>query len=466
MTIPELLHRQWRLTFQSLIVLACLASGEVARAQVSPIKAWGQTTNGKTTVPDSATNVVAIATGGYHGLALRNDGTIVGWGDHPYNETTPPANATNVVAVAAGDRFSLALRADGTVVGWGLNTYGQVTVPPTATNLIGIAAGGYHSVGMRRNGTLIVWGRDTIYPPAETNCVAIAAGIDSSVILRADGTVREWEQAFPWSDYPPPPEATNVIAISMRYQHVVALRADRSVVSWGVDQAGETIVPASATNIIGVAAGDFHSLALRQDGSVMWWGNDAYGKASASSNVVDGVMLSGGSQFSAALQKEPSSPVLPRVGRQPENRTFTAGHTLSLNVLALGSLPLRYQWYFGNTALSGQTNHWLAIPNGQPDATGSYSVIVTNNYGSVTSAVATITVTNIPRPLLSALRATNGASVSFYGFKTVQYAIEYKDRLQDSDWQQLDQRTGAGGTIIVTDPAAPGTGRFYRVRIL
>jgi hypothetical protein len=466
MSIPEQARSIWPILFQCWIAIVFLISNGLALAQVSPIKAWGQTTNGKTAVPDNATNVVTIATGSSHGLALRNDGTIVGWGDHPFNETIPPVSATNVVAVAGGDRFSLALRADGTVVGWGLNTYAQVTVPPTATNLIGIAAGGYHSIGLRRNGTLIVWGRDTIYPPDETNCAAVAAGIDSSTILRADGTVRQWGQFFPWPDYSTPPEATNVIAISMRYQHTVALRADGSVVSWGVDQAGETIVPAIATNIIGVAAGDFHSLALRQDGTVLWWGNDAFGKASASSNVLDGVKLSGGGQFSAALQKEPSAPLLPRIGRQPENRTFTAGHTLSLNALALGSLPLNYQWRFGNTALSGQTNHWLSTPNVQPDAAGSYTVVVSNNFGAVTSAVATVTITNIPRPLLTALRATNGASFSFYGFMTVQYAIEHKDRLQDSVWQQLEQRTGAGGTVIVTDVAAPATGRFYRIRIL
>jgi len=72
---------------------------------------------------------VAIAAGGYHSLALRADGTVVGWGDNTYGQRDPPASATNVVAVAAGEAHSLALRADGTVLGWGWNQYGQTNVP-------------------------------------------------------------------------------------------------------------------------------------------------------------------------------------------------------------------------------------------------------------------------------------------------------------------------------------------------
>ena len=38
---------------------------------------------------------------------------------------------TDVVAVAAGNCHGLALRSDGTVVGWGLNKYGEATGTPS-----------------------------------------------------------------------------------------------------------------------------------------------------------------------------------------------------------------------------------------------------------------------------------------------------------------------------------------------
>ena len=72
----------------------------------------GYNTFGQTNVPASATNVVAIAAGGWHSLALKANGTIVAWGDNGYvpfgstttNQTasgqaTVPPNLTNAVVV-------------------------------------------------------------------------------------------------------------------------------------------------------------------------------------------------------------------------------------------------------------------------------------------------------------------------------------------------------------------------------
>ena len=56
----------------------------------------------------------------------------------------------NVVAIAAGDFHTLALLANGSVVGWGDNQYGQIDVPTSVTNAVGIAAGYYHSLSLVR----------------------------------------------------------------------------------------------------------------------------------------------------------------------------------------------------------------------------------------------------------------------------------------------------------------------------
>ncbi len=57
-------------------------------------------------------NVIAIAAGVNHSLALKNDGTVVGWGDNYYGQTSVSAGASNVVAIAAGAYQSLAIRTD------------------------------------------------------------------------------------------------------------------------------------------------------------------------------------------------------------------------------------------------------------------------------------------------------------------------------------------------------------------
>src|SRR5947207_1923734 len=85
---------------------------------------WGQST-----VPAGLNNVVAIAAGGDHSLALKRNGTVVAWGWNGGGQSTVPAGLNNVVAIAAGRNHSLALKGDGTVVAWGWNVEGQSTVP-------------------------------------------------------------------------------------------------------------------------------------------------------------------------------------------------------------------------------------------------------------------------------------------------------------------------------------------------
>lgn len=47
-------------------------------------------------------------------MALRADGTVVAWGDNSYGETNVPPWATNIVGIAAGSEHSLAVPGGGT----------------------------------------------------------------------------------------------------------------------------------------------------------------------------------------------------------------------------------------------------------------------------------------------------------------------------------------------------------------
>jgi alpha-tubulin suppressor-like RCC1 family protein len=108
--------------------------------------------------------VKAIAAGGYHSMALKNDGTIVAWGDNSRGQTDiPPVARQGIQAIAGGLLYSLALTQTGSVIAWGSNRYGQTTVPPGALqNVTAIAAGDYYAVALKNDGSVISWGDDSL----------------------------------------------------------------------------------------------------------------------------------------------------------------------------------------------------------------------------------------------------------------------------------------------------------------
>jgi len=75
------------------------------------------------------------------GEAFLSVGVLVAWGRRDY-ETAVPAGLTNVVTIAAGAEHSLALLSDGTVAAWGYNGWGQTTVPASLANVVAIGTGG------------------------------------------------------------------------------------------------------------------------------------------------------------------------------------------------------------------------------------------------------------------------------------------------------------------------------------
>ena len=83
----------------------------------------------------------------------------------------------------------------------------------------------------------------------------------------------------------------------------------------------------------------------------------------------------------------------PSITSQPASQSVTNGGSAVFSVGASGALPLAYSWRFNVTnILAGATNTTLTLTNAQTTNAGSYTVVVTNTYGAVTSAVATLTV--------------------------------------------------------------------------
>jgi Immunoglobulin domain len=82
----------------------------------------------------------------------------------------------------------------------------------------------------------------------------------------------------------------------------------------------------------------------------------------------------------------------PVITTEPQSRTNVVGTDATFTVLATGTEPLTYQWCFSTSDLAGKTNDTLIVTNVQTANEGSYTVVVTNVGGSVTSAVAMLTV--------------------------------------------------------------------------
>jgi hypothetical protein len=92
----------------------------------------------------------------------------------------------------------------------------------------------------------------------------------------------------------------------------------------------------------------------------------------------------------------------PTITQQPVNRSVAPGGTTNFTTVASGSGTLGYRWQKAGDWLSngghysGATTGTLTISNADTNDAASYRCVVTNAYGSVTSAVVTLTLVNPP----------------------------------------------------------------------
>ncbi|MEI8043306.1 MAG: immunoglobulin domain-containing protein, partial [Verrucomicrobiota bacterium] len=86
----------------------------------------------------------------------------------------------------------------------------------------------------------------------------------------------------------------------------------------------------------------------------------------------------------------------PSVASQPASQTVAVGGSATFNVVASGTAPLSYQWRLNGSTIGGATSASFTINSVALGHAGSYTVIITNLYGSVTSSVATLTLAILP----------------------------------------------------------------------
>jgi hypothetical protein len=323
-------------TLWGTCVASCLIllGREVGVAQVSMVVGWGDKTYGQTSVPIMAFNATNISAGGYHSLALGDDGSVVAWGRGTEGQTNVPVGLGNVVAIAGGGFHSLALQGDGTVVAWGAGSsnytgiynFGQAIVPRGLSNVTAIAAGLQHSVALKSSGTVVAWGDNsfgqTNVPAGLSNVVAIAAAEGyHSMALRNDGTVVAWgwnnhgqtnvppgltnvEVPDPYAlyhPYPGPPYFSSLHTIAVGAYHALALKNDGTIAAWGTNVLGAATVPGGLANVYNIAAGSNFSLAITANGTVSAWGDNTYGQISVPGGLSSVVAIAGGFRHSLAL---------------------------------------------------------------------------------------------------------------------------------------------------------------------
>jgi subtilisin family serine protease len=305
----------WAQVSNSFGSATSLLSSVSVDSRLSPVVAWGARPHGQCDVPPDLADVIALAAGRWHSLALRSDGTVTGWGgdahgedsalpaisgakaiaagagfslvllnsgrviatgDNSFGATNIPPGLSNVVAISAGQYHSLALQGNGKVVAWGLNGNGQCNVPGSLSNVTAIAGGFHHSLALLSNGTIVAWGENTVgqcnVPTSITDAVAVASGALGGLALRANGTVTAWG-ANTYGQLDIPAGLSNVIAIA-GYGHFLALKSDGTVIAWGAGQTdrktdlhwGQSIVPNGLSNVIAISSNGRHSLALMSRG--------------------------------------------------------------------------------------------------------------------------------------------------------------------------------------------------------
>jgi alpha-tubulin suppressor-like RCC1 family protein/GH25 family lysozyme M1 (1,4-beta-N-acetylmuramidase) len=350
--------------------------------------------------------------------------SLGGWGDDALNQINFGADPTNLVGIAAGGWHSLGLRPDGTILAWGNDYDGQCEPPSDLTDAAAIAAGGYHSLAIRAGGQMVGWGNneyDQATPPAGlSDVLAVAAGTWHSLALRTDGRVFAWGENS-WGQTNVPAGLNNVVAIAAGGNHNLALKSDGTVVAWGDNGdadgnfVGQSEVPSGLSGVVGIAAGKYHGLALKSDGTVVAWGDNSQSQCSVPSALAEVVAVAGGGGHSLALKAD--------------GTVVTWGNTIN-----------------GQCAVPGSLSNSVAIGGGE-----NYSMVL---------VAGSLPVPQLLRPTLKAKQFS--AVVQTLNRK--KYALEFKNSLAAPAWTAISTNSGNGALELLSDHAATGAQRLYRMR--
>jgi hypothetical protein len=162
----------------------------------------------------------------------------------------------------------------------------------------------------------------------------------------------------------------------------------------------------------------------------------------------------------------------PVITTQPSSLTNIAGTTATFSVDATGAEALHYQWQFNTLERTDQTNAVLVLTNVQTGNAGSYSVVITNVDGAVTSALATLTALTPPKIAflsLSGKAATSSDNSHLYRSNSVSPGADLIFTTSASgttplhyQWQfnQIDLPGKTGTSLALTNVQLTNAGQY------
>ncbi len=352
------------------------------------------------------TDLEGVTTFGKSFVAVDNDGAAytspdgATWTQYFTDADTLDAVAGNDnLLVAVGGFGFVATSANGTVWDTQNSTVVKATLyAVTWSGSLFVAAGTNSVVVTSPDG--VVWTSrnstisDHLFGLTSNGSLVVAVGANGAIVTSPDGAT--------WTAQNSTVEAT-LRAVAWNGSVFVAvgnaLVTSPDGVTWtGHDQPSESIYSIMSDGSQFVAGDNDGNIYTSPDG-VNWTTQPThtdetlYGVAFNGSTFVavgqDGLILTSGS---AAVAK-------PAIKTQPVSQTGEVGGKITFSVTATGPGPLTYQWLKNGKNIAGATSSSLTLSNLKTTNAGSYTVIVTNAGGSVTSNSATLKVVSKVVPL-------------------------------------------------------------------
>lgn len=159
-----------------------------------------------------------------------------------------------------------------------------------------------------------------------------------------------------------------------------------------------------------------------------------------------------------------SAPVILPFG-QPVSIAGVLGGSVTFQVTANGSRPVTYQWKFKGDPIIGATNSSLTLTNLAEANRGDYTVVVTNNLGSLESAAATLSFPPVITIQPVSTGTSVGSSASFAVTASGPGTLSYQWEFAPGDSTTFTNIAGGNAaTLTVSNATLPQAGR-YRVRV-
>ena len=253
------------------------ASFVLGLLQNNTLVTWGMNKEFQANIaPCCGTGIDDIATGSNFAVVLKG-GRVYGWGSNSLKQLVfPKTTEKDIIAIAAGQAHVLALTKKGTVIAWGDNKSMQTKLPKGLKDIVAVAGGVYHSLALTKKGTVIAWGSNTSgqskVPPTVKDVTAISGGLDHSLALKKDGMVVAWGgNAYGQSTVPT--ILRDVKTISAGTQFSMALKSDGTAFGWGRNDSNQITIPAGYTGFFSVNAGYANSIIGLRNGGILVLGD-------------------------------------------------------------------------------------------------------------------------------------------------------------------------------------------------